>query len=66
LDKRISNKHARVYPLKDDRNLPAIVDLSTNGTWLNGKKLLKNEITHLKDGDRIQLCIDGGDLTDFF
>jgi pSer/pThr/pTyr-binding forkhead associated (FHA) protein len=34
-----------------------IEDKSTNGTFLNGTKLIKNEPVRIKDGDKIGLVV---------
>src|SRR5437868_12802597 len=52
-EKRVSSKHAR---LERQGALLQITDLgSTNGTFVNGRKIEVNSATDLKDGDKISI-----------
>jgi adenylate cyclase len=51
-DSRISREHFSIQ--KDDKNNFIIVDLgSSNGTYLNDRKIETNSARQLKDGDKI-------------
>jgi len=39
----------------DKESVVTVVDMSTNGTFLNGKKMSKGETRPLKNGDKIAL-----------
>lgn len=64
-DGRISRLHCIIsadYPvgsswLSMNGTLATIEDLSTNGTFVNGKRLAKGERVNLNDGDRISLVL---------
>jgi pSer/pThr/pTyr-binding forkhead associated (FHA) protein len=51
-DSRISREHFSIQ--KDDKGSFIIIDLgSSNGTYLNGRKIEANSTVELKDGDKI-------------
>ncbi|KAJ9460385.1 Mitogen-activated protein kinase kinase kinase 3 [Diplonema papillatum] len=58
-DQRVSSVHFKIERETDGRldngiALPAtITDLSTNGTFVNGHRLVKNRVHHLRNGDEI-------------
>jgi hypothetical protein len=56
-DKHISSKHLSVAQRVDahGRQQVYVEDSSTNGTWLNGDRLIKGERVTLADGAEIQL-----------
>jgi two-component system, cell cycle response regulator len=54
LDESLSRKHAEVF--KNGAGQHCIRDLrSTNGTFINGRKLLPGKATEMKDGDFVKL-----------
>jgi len=53
---RLSRKHVTLlYETVGDQNKYWILDLSSNGTLLNGKRLVKGERNELMDGDELGL-----------
>lgn len=52
---RLSNKHFQIL-LGEDGNL-LLKDVSTNGTWLNGRRLEKNNNQILSQGDEITVGV---------
>lgn len=48
----VSRRHAVVVPTEDG---PALVDVSHNGTRLNGQRMPQNSPCQLRNGDRIQV-----------
>lgn len=57
LDERgISRRHARIIRGNDDASY-YIADLdSKNGTYLNGKRLIKDSVVKMKDGDMVSFA----------
>lgn len=56
---RISNKHFKLWINLNNtlENNLMIQDLSTNGTWLNNRKLIKNQNNIITQGDEIAIGI---------
>eukprot|EP01114_Cavostelium_apophysatum_P007077 TRINITY_DN1876_c0_g1_i3.p1 TRINITY_DN1876_c0_g1~~TRINITY_DN1876_c0_g1_i3.p1 ORF type:complete len:491 (-),score=180.47 TRINITY_DN1876_c0_g1_i3:220-1692(-) len=53
-DKLISTKHCRIYR---ESGIIFCEDLSSNGTYINGKKLGKGQQTTLHEGDEISIVV---------
>ncbi|CAN3364590.1 serine/threonine-protein kinase Rad53p [Diutina catenulata] len=51
---RLSNKHFKIYVHSDDKSV-WIQDISTNGTWVNGIRLVKGSNYILNQGDEISV-----------
>ncbi|KAL1918089.1 uncharacterized protein VTP21DRAFT_3355 [Calcarisporiella thermophila] len=71
--KQISNRHCLIYPEHrkafQDNNEEACVyieDMSSNGTYINGKKLGRNKRHQLRSGDEIQLAVHNEKKEEWF
>lgn len=51
--KRLSNVHFEIHATKDDPPSFVVIDRSTNGTWLNSRKLERGFNSFLAPGDEI-------------
>ena len=60
-DTRLSGYHCRIERSicpKSGIMLIHLIDLSTNGTYINGQLVGKNKRTNLKNGDEIHLLVE--------
>lgn len=67
---RVSNKHCRItWDGKEDKNSAVtVLDISSNGTWINGAKIGKDKTAVLKEGNEIAFGSphpQPGDLEDY-